>query len=153
MTFEGMPRRLVRLPADGKISGVCAGLAAYFDVDVALIRLAWVLLSIVPGGIIGGIVAYLIAWAIVPDAPGATLPRAGRRLERSATNVQIAGVCAGIAEYFNADPTIVRVIWAVLTIMPGAIVLGLLAYALAWAIMPRAAVPPPIQQPAPSSPL
>lgn len=153
MTYENAPRRLVRLPADGKIAGVCAGLASYFEVDVTLIRLAWVVLSIVPGGIIGGIVAYLIAWAIVPEAPGTALPRVGRRLERSATNVQIAGVCAGIAEYFNADPTIVRVLWAVLTIMPGAIVLGLLAYAVAWGIMPRAAVPPPIQQPAASSPL
>ena len=152
MTYENPPRRLVRLPADGKIAGVCAGLAAYFDVDVTLIRLAWVVLSIVPGGIVGGLVAYVIAWAIVPEAPGTPVPRAGRRLERSATNVQIAGVCAGIAEYFGADPTVVRVIWAVLTIMPGAIVLGVLAYAMAWAIMPRAALPPVVQQPAPSSP-
>jgi phage shock protein PspC (stress-responsive transcriptional regulator) len=151
MTYGNGPRRLVRLPADGKIAGVCAGLAAYFDVDVALIRLAWVLLSIVPGGIIGGIVAYLVAWAIVPEAPG-TVPRAGRRLERSATNVQIAGVCAGIAEYFNADPTVVRVIWAVLTIMPGAIVLGVFAYLIAWAIMPRGTATPVAQQPAPSVP-
>jgi phage shock protein PspC (stress-responsive transcriptional regulator) len=151
MTYGNTPRRLVRLPADGKIAGVCAGLAAYLDVDVALIRLAWVVLSIVPGGIVGGVVAYVVAWAVVPDAPGTPAPPVGRRLERSATNVQIAGVCAGIAEYFGADPTVVRVIWAVLTIMPGAIVLGVLAYAVAWAIMPRAAVPPPVQQPAPSS--
>lgn len=151
MTYGNAPRRLVRLPADGKIAGVCAGLAAYFDVDVALIRLAWVVLSIVPGGIVGGVVAYVVAWAVVPDAPGTVVIPAGRRLERSATNVQIAGVCAGIAEYFGADPTVVRVIWAVLTIMPGAIVLGVLAYAIAWAIMPRAAVPPAVQQPAPSS--
>jgi phage shock protein C len=153
MTYGNAPRRLVRLPADGKVAGVCAGLAAYFDVDIALIRLAWVVLSIVPGGIIGGIVAYLIAWAIVPEAPGTVVPRVGRRLERSATNVQIAGVCAGIAEYFSADPTIVRVLWAVLTIMPGAIVLGVLAYVIAWAVMPRAAAAPLQQQPAASSPL
>ena len=152
MNYGNTPRRLVRLPADGKIAGVCAGLAAYFNVDVALIRLAWVVLSIVPGGIVGGVVAYMVAWAVVPDAPGTAALPAGRRLERSASNVQIAGVCAGIAEYFGSDPTVVRVIWAVLTIMPGAIVLGVLAYAVAWAIMPRAAAPPPVQQPAPSSP-
>lgn len=67
--------------------------------------------------------------------------------------MQVAGVCGGIAEYFNTDPTVIRVIWAVLTIMPGAIVLGVLAYAVAWAIMPRAAAPPLQQQPAAPSPL
>ncbi len=153
MTYDHAPRRLVRLPADGKIAGVCAGLAAYFEADVTLIRLVWVVLSIVPGGIVGGLVAYLVAWAIVPEAPGTALPPAGRRLQRSVTNVQVAGVCGGIAEYFNADPTVVRVIWAVLTIMPGAIVFGVLAYAVAWAIMPRAAAPPLQQQPAAPSPL
>lgn len=54
MTYEHAPRRLVRLPADGKVAGVCAGLAAYFEADVTLIRLVWVVLSIVPGGIVGG---------------------------------------------------------------------------------------------------
>lgn len=153
MTYEHAPRRLVRLPADGKVAGVCAGLAAYFEADVTLIRLVWVVLSIVPGGIVGGLVAYLVAWAIVPEGPGTAVPRAGRRLQRSLTNVQVAGVCGGIAEYFNTDPTVIRVIWAVLTIMPGAIVLGVLAYAVAWAIMPRAAAPPLQQQPAAPSPL
>lgn len=61
-------RRLTRLPAEGSIAGVCAGLAAYFAVDVTLIRIGWIVLSIVPGGFIGGLVAYLVAWAVIPPA-------------------------------------------------------------------------------------
>ena len=136
-------KRLTRLPEQGTVAGVCAGIAAYFDIDVTLVRLAWVILTIVPGAFVGGIVAYLLAWAVLPAAPGSTAPAvAGRRLQRSATNVVIAGVCGGIAEYFGTDATVVRIIWIVLSLVPGAIVLGVLAYVLAWAVMPRAAAPP-----------
>lgn len=38
-----------------------------------------------------------------------------RRLAKSSTNRVISGVCGGIAEYFNVDPTIVRIIWAAAT--------------------------------------
>jgi phage shock protein C len=137
-----MHKRLTRLPASGRIAGVCSGLAEYFDVDVTLVRLAWVVLSIVPGGIIGGVIAYAVAWAIVPPAVGLEAAAGGRRLRRSATNVRVAGVCAGIAEYFDMDPTIVRLGWALLTIAPGAIVLGVFAYVIAWLVMPQATAPP-----------
>jgi phage shock protein PspC (stress-responsive transcriptional regulator) len=144
-------KRLTRLPAAGRIAGICAGLAEYFDVDVTLVRLAWVILSIVPGGIIGGVIAYLIAWAIVPPATGTEQPATARRLFRSATDVRIAGVCAGIAEYFDVDPTIVRLLWALLTLVPGAIVLGVFAYGIAWLVMPQATSTPPPLEPMPSS--
>ena len=42
-------RRLTRLPGAGQIAGVCAGLAVYFKIDVTVVRLLWVVLSIVPG--------------------------------------------------------------------------------------------------------
>ena len=93
------PRRLYRQSSTGRIAGVCAGIAEYLDSDVALVRLAWVVLSVVPGGFIGGILAYLAAWLIVPDAsqtvPAGQLPR---RLTRSATDRKVAGVCGGLAE-------------------------------------------------------
>jgi phage shock protein PspC (stress-responsive transcriptional regulator) len=137
-----MNKRLTRLPASGRIAGICAGLADYFEVDVTLVRLAWVVLSIFPGGIIGGVIAYAIAWAIVPTATAFDQPPSTRRLRRSATNVRVAGVCAGIAEYFDVDATIVRLAWAVLTVVPGAIVLGVLAYVVAWLVVPQATAPP-----------
>ena len=47
---------------------------------------------------------------------------------------KIAGVCGGIANYFDIDPLIVRVIWAVLVFGYG---IGLFAYLIAWLIMPK----------------
>jgi len=46
----------------------------------------------------------------------------------------IGGVCAGIADYFDLDPVVVRIITILLTLMWGA---GIIAYILAWLIMPR----------------
>jgi phage shock protein C len=60
-----------------------------------------------------------------------------RRLMLSSTDSKIAGVCGGLAEYFDVDPTVVRLIWAALTIVPGAFVGGALAYVFAWLIIPR----------------
>ncbi|HET6143494.1 MAG TPA: PspC domain-containing protein [Candidatus Acidoferrales bacterium] len=54
---------------DKKIAGVCGGIAEYLDVDATIVRLIWVALSIVPGGFVGGIVAYVLAWAIIPKTP------------------------------------------------------------------------------------
>ena len=72
-------RRLVRIPAEEKIAGVCAGIADYLDVDVTLVRALWLALSIVPGAIVGGIVAYVLAWIVMP-AGQATRSTVGRRL-------------------------------------------------------------------------
>lgn len=64
-----------------------------------------------------------------------------RRLMLSATNSKIAGVCGGIGEYLGVDPTVVRLVWAALTVVPGAFVGGLLAYIFAWIIIPKAPEP------------
>ena len=62
------PKRLYRNSSAGRIAGVCAGIAEYLDADVTLIRLVWVVLTIVPGCFVGGIVAYIAAWAIMTDS-------------------------------------------------------------------------------------
>ena len=61
-------------------------------------------------------------------------PTSPRRLTLSVKDKKIAGVCGGIAEYFGVDPTLVRVITVVLALLFGG---GLLAYLLAWVIMPK----------------
>jgi phage shock protein PspC (stress-responsive transcriptional regulator) len=143
-------RRLTRSRADGKIAGVCAGLANYFDVDVVLIRAAWVVFSIVPGAIIGGLLAYLAAWVIVPESYE-SVPSSDRRLTRSAADRRIAGVCGGIAEYFGVDATPIRLLWVILSILVGAVIGGVIAYLVAWLI-----IPPPrnvsVSTPMPASP-
>jgi phage shock protein PspC (stress-responsive transcriptional regulator) len=58
-----------------------------------------------------------------------------KRLTLSATDKKIAGVCGGIAEYADIDPTVVRLVLVVLTIVTGIFPL-LLAYLVAWVIIP-----------------
>lgn len=57
-----------------------------------------------------------------------------KRLERSMTDKRIAGVCGGIARYLNVDPTLIRVIAILLTLV--GIFPALLAYGVAWVVMP-----------------
>jgi phage shock protein C len=59
----------------------------------------------------------------------------GKRLYRSRSNRTLAGVCAGIAEYFGWDPTLVRVGWILLTLLGGS---GILVYAILWLVVPEA---------------
>ena len=56
-----------------------------------------------------------------------------KRLYKSRNNKMICGVCAGIADYFNIDPSIVRVLWAVLALAAGT---GVLAYIACAIILP-----------------
>ena len=57
----------------------------------------------------------------------------GKKLYKSATDKKIAGVCGGIAEYFNVDATLIRLAWVLFGLLGGS---GLLAYIIAAIIMP-----------------
>lgn len=140
------PRRLVRIPSDEKIAGVCAGIADYLDVDVTLVRALWLTLTIVPGAILGGVLAYLLAWFVMPIGVATRVPGA-HRLMRSTTDARLGGVCGGMAAYFGVDSTLVRVAWIVLSVLPGAIVGGVVAYLAAWLIIPKPATLVVQQQP------
>jgi phage shock protein C len=61
-------KRLMRSSVDSKIAGVCGGIAEYMDVDSTVVRLVWVLVSFF-SGIIPGLIAYLVAWLVMPQAP------------------------------------------------------------------------------------
>lgn len=56
------------------------------------------------------------------------------RIYLSTTNKKIAGVCGGIGEYFGIDPTVIRLLWVLTIFLDG---IGILAYFIAWIIMPR----------------
>jgi phage shock protein C len=56
------------------------------------------------------------------------------KLYRSRTNRQVAGVCGGLAERFNVDPTLMRVLFIVLAIFGGA---GIVLYIAMWIIVPE----------------
>jgi phage shock protein PspC (stress-responsive transcriptional regulator) len=142
------PKRLYRNSSTGRIAGVCAGISEYLDIDVTLVRLGWVVLSIFPGCFIGGLLAYIAAWAVMEDSKSpAAFDPSRRHLTRSRLDRKIGGVCGGVAEYFSVDSTVVRVLWVVLTIFPGALLLGLAAYVIAWFIMPESPSAPVVVSP------
>ena len=58
-----------------------------------------------------------------------------KKLYRSTTDKKIAGVCGGLAEYFNIDPVIIRII-AVILLLPGGLP-GLVPYVVLWVIVPE----------------
>lgn len=58
--------RLMRPRTDRKIAGVCAGVANYFDLDVTLVRVVWLILIIFGGT---GLLAYVIGWIVIPEEP------------------------------------------------------------------------------------
>jgi len=57
-----------------------------------------------------------------------------RKLYRSRTNRQVAGVCGGLAEHFNLDATLIRVLFVVLAVLGGS---GILIYVAMWIIVPQ----------------
>lgn len=58
-----------------------------------------------------------------------------KKLLKSKSERMICGVCGGIAEYINVDPTVIRILWVIFSLMGGS---GLLAYIIAAIIMPEA---------------
>jgi phage shock protein C len=62
------PRKLMRSRADRKIGGVCAGLAQYLELDTSLVRILWFFITLACG-IVPGLVAYVLAWIIIPEEP------------------------------------------------------------------------------------
>ena len=56
-----------------------------------------------------------------------------KRLYKSSTDKRVCGVCGGIANYFDVDPTVIRLIWVIFTLAGGS---GLIAYIIAAIIMP-----------------
>ncbi|MFA6081881.1 MAG: PspC domain-containing protein [Patescibacteria group bacterium] len=59
-----MSKQLYKIPAEGMIGGVCAGLADYFDIDVSIIRVVFVILALLHGV---GVIAYIILLVILPE--------------------------------------------------------------------------------------
>ena len=58
-----------------------------------------------------------------------------KKLTKSATNRMIRGVCGGIGEYFHLDATLIRLIWAILTV--GGVGSGLILYIIAAIVIPE----------------
>ena len=208
MTKDFKSKRLYRSQSNKMISGVCGGIAEYFEVDPTLIRLIVVAIALF-GGV--GLLAYIAAIFIIPNNPdetpsenssenlikdkslfwgslliifglffllrqtglfygfefwripwqmvwasfliiiglyllmnrkkkedteSETFEIKGKKLYRSKTQKMLAGVCGGIAEYFEMDVSIIRILWAIITIASAGF--GILIYILMIIIFPEA---------------
>jgi phage shock protein C len=60
-------KKLMRSRNNRKIAGVCAGFAEYFDLDVTLVRVVWLIAAFIPVGI--SLIGYIIAWIVMPEEP------------------------------------------------------------------------------------
>ena len=59
-------KKLYKSSTDKKLAGVCGGIAEHFNIDSTLVRLGWVVFSLLGGS---GLLAYIIAAIIMPDRP------------------------------------------------------------------------------------
>lgn len=150
-TPEGSPpprarRRFFRDPNDKVLGGVCSGLAGYFNVDPALVRIIFGVLALAGWG--SGILLYIALWFIVPESPENTYQE--QRLYRSAEDKWIGGVCGGLAAYFDKDPWIFRLAFGIPLLFGTGLLDGfsfvfgslsgaaLLIYILLWIVLPLA---------------
>ena len=154
-------KKLYRDSSDKFIGGVCSGIAAYLNVDPAIIRILFAIITF--GGFGLGFLAYILLWIILPekDVEGFR----GKRLYRNPDDRMIAGVAGGLAAYFNIRATNVRLIFLaplILSILIGIldgftwwdgfdffpnIIFGslsstfFLAYIILWMVLPEATGP------------
>ena len=99
--------RLYRDASDKLIGGVCSGIANYMNVDPAIVRLLFAIITF--GGFGMGIPIYILLWIILPIRDLDTY--VGKRLFRNPEDKVIAGVAGGLAAYFNKPSWIVRLIF------------------------------------------
>ena len=101
-------KRLYRDENDKILGGVCAGLANYFGIDVVIVRIIFVVLAISFGF---GLIPYIILWIAVPSSATKVIGGTRKRLFRDPDDKKIAGVCAGIGNYFGISPWIPRLLF------------------------------------------
>lgn len=119
---------------DKRIGGVCGGLAQYFQFDSSFIRLIFVLLAIVTGGLF--LLVYLLCWLIFPKGPKSYVEATYKKLYRSRRDRRIAGLCGGFGQYFKVDSNFIRLGIVIIMFITG-IVPILVAYLIGIAIVPE----------------
>jgi phage shock protein PspC (stress-responsive transcriptional regulator) len=101
-------RKLYRDSSDKFIAGVCSGIANYLNIDPAIIRILFAIITL--GGFGVGFLIYILLWMFLPtkDLDGFS----GKRLYRNPDDRVIGGVAGGLAAYFNMKASVIRLIFA-----------------------------------------
>ncbi len=100
--------RLYRDSSDKILGGVCSGLANYMNVDPAIIRILFAIITF--GGFGFGVIAYLLLWIVLPSRDLEYY--GGKRLYRNPEDRVFGGVASGIAAYFKREAWTIRLIFA-----------------------------------------
>jgi phage shock protein C len=135
-------QRLYRTRKDRIFGGVAGGLGVYLRIHPALVRLGLVILvtgSLVTPQLLGILMlAYIAVWVAVPEIAEAEEPHfqpvVPEGMVRPRQGRMLAGVCAGLAQYTNLNPTLVRIAFVLL----GLTGVGVVAYAAGWVLIPKA---------------
>ena len=139
---------LFRNEHDKMLGGVCSGLGSYLRIDTTIVRVIFALFTL--GAFGTGLLIYIILWAVLPTKVMEN--KLTRRLYRDADRRVLAGVCSGIANYFNIAVWIPRLIFLLPVIMgifksvshlffiPIVSFSGTLTltYLILWAVIPKA---------------
>lgn len=113
------------LGSDKRLCGVCDGVAKFLNLDPVLIRTIVICIALMTA-IFPTLLVYVIAALVLPKAPEGYVEVEGSYKKiMKAEDRRICGVCGGIANYFNIDPTIVRLIFVLLTFWIGG---GIVSY-------------------------
>ena len=145
-------RRLFRDEQDKILGGVASGLANYFNLDPAIVRILFAI-SVFLGG--AGFLLYVVLWIALPSK--SLVNNIRKRLYRDTDDRIFKGVCGGLAKYFDINPIIPRIIFAAPFIFglittlgrnfffQGPVFIGgfsggsfILAYIILWAVLPEA---------------
>ena len=129
-------KRLYKDRFDKKICGVCGGLAQYFKFDASIIRLLFVLIAFVTGGL--WILVYFLLALVMPLGPRSYVEAQYRKLYRSRKDRRISGVCGGFGKYLRIDSNILRVALLFLCVITAFFPI-LIFYFVATAIIPEEA--------------
>lgn len=101
-------KRLYRDSSDKFIGGVCSGIANYLNVDPAIVRILFAIITF--GGLGVGFVIYILLWILLPDKD--LDDYTGKRLYRNPDDRVLGGVAGGLAAYFDTRTSTIRLIFA-----------------------------------------
>jgi phage shock protein PspC (stress-responsive transcriptional regulator) len=98
-------RKLFRDENHKLVGGVCSGIANYFDIDIVVVRIIFLILLFSFGV---GFIPYIILWIVVPSTATQQIGSRRKRLFRDLDDKYLGGVCSGIANYFGISVWIPR---------------------------------------------
>ena len=109
-TDNSEPRRFYRDENHKVLGGVCAGIANYFGIDPVIVRVIFLVTTFGAGF---GFLAYIILWVAAPSSASRTIGSQRKRLFRDPEEKIVAGVCSGLAQYFNVNIWVPRLLFLI----------------------------------------